>query len=502
MILSGGDIIRRWRDDPRAFVRECLGAEPDDWQDDALVEFNRKQRIALCASKGPGKSTLLAWLIWLFLLTRPHPKVMATSCTGVNLRDGLWTELNKWQQRAELLKKHFTWTASRVFANGFEADWFASARTWSRQASIEEQADTLAGFHGEHVMALCDEAGSTPRGVIAAGEAVLANGGDSHLVIAGNTTDIDSALGEVVTKERNLWAVFEVNGDPDNPKRSKRVPVGWARELIEKHGRDDPYVLVNVFGKFPPRSTTKLLGPADVDAAVARTLSKREWASEPKVLGVDVARDGEAETVLQMRQGRAVFPCVAYRGLDTMQIVGYISTYHAAEQFDAICVDACGVGAGVADRGAQLGLPCYAIDSSQKAIRQGPLYPRFYNRRAEMWWVMADFLKKGGGCLPNDGLLRAQLQAPNISFDRNNALKLETKEEMKRRGVDSPDRGDALAYTFGLPLVVARAEAQRRTTTVHEYNPHDDSPQLPGLPSGYSPIGHSVDEYDPHAGRL
>ena len=129
-----------WWDDPAAMVRELFKVEPDAWQADVLAAFPTTPRIALQACKGPGKTCLLAWLIWYFLLTRPHPKIAATSITGDNLRDCLWAELAKWQQKSELLKGLFTWQSKRIFANDHPDTWWASARTWSRDADPEQHA--------------------------------------------------------------------------------------------------------------------------------------------------------------------------------------------------------------------------------------------------------------------------------------------------------------------------------------------------------------------------
>src|SRR6185295_1686252 len=106
---AAADNLRRWREQPPAFVREVFGATPDPWQDDVLAAFPSHQRLAMKACKGPGKTTVEAWLAWNFLLTRPHPKVAATSITADNLFDNLWTEMSKWQQASELLKRTFEW---------------------------------------------------------------------------------------------------------------------------------------------------------------------------------------------------------------------------------------------------------------------------------------------------------------------------------------------------------------------------------------------------------
>ena len=118
--------LTRWRQDPVAFVRECLGAEPDAWQRDALAAFSGAERLALKACKGPGKTAVLAWCIWNFLLTRPYAKVAATSITEDNLTDNLWAELAKWHGGSPLLRNWFTWTKTRISCNEAPETWFAT----------------------------------------------------------------------------------------------------------------------------------------------------------------------------------------------------------------------------------------------------------------------------------------------------------------------------------------------------------------------------------------
>src|SRR6185312_13307824 len=116
--------IRLWRENPPAFVREVFGVTPDPWQDDVLSAFPSQQRVAMKACKGPGKTAVEAWLGWNFLLTRPHPKVAATSITKDNLADNLWTEMAKWQHKSPLLKSAFEWTKTRIFARQHPETWW------------------------------------------------------------------------------------------------------------------------------------------------------------------------------------------------------------------------------------------------------------------------------------------------------------------------------------------------------------------------------------------
>src|SRR5260221_8331960 len=108
-------LLRAWKRDPRRFVREVFGVVPDAWQDEVLAAFPRNQRLAMKACKGPGKTAVLAWVAWDFLLVNQDAKVAATSVSADNLADGLWSEMAKWQAQSPLLTAAFEWTKTRIF---------------------------------------------------------------------------------------------------------------------------------------------------------------------------------------------------------------------------------------------------------------------------------------------------------------------------------------------------------------------------------------------------
>lgn len=469
--------IREWRAKPGLFVREVLRVEQvDAWQDEVLEAATVHRRIALKASKGPGKSTVLAWLMWWFLITRAHPKVVATSITGDNLKDGLWTELSKWQQRSELLKATFNWSADRVVSKHHPETWWASGRAWAKSANPAQQADTLAGIHADAVMFVLDESGGIPDAVMAAAEAGLANadkeaGREALLVQAGNPTELNGALYRACTRERSLWWVKEISGDPDDPKRAPRVSIEWAREQIRKYGRDSPYVLVNVFGKFPPSQSNALLGVDECVEASRRELHESVFRDEVKILGVDVARFGDDQTVLFLRQGPVAFKPVCFRGLDLMQIVGQVSRVMVSHKPDAVFVDATGLGSGVIDRLNQLGYGVIGVHNGSKAMDS----TAFVDRRAECWWRMASWLK-AGGCIPDDAELVADLVAPTYWFEAENRLRLESKKELKKRGLPSPDKADALALTWAdvvAPKAMREMHGQESRAAL-DYDPYNE----------------------------
>ncbi len=172
--MTAPKTITRWRTHPASFVHECFGVAPDAWQAEALRAFPHHDRLAMKAAKGPGKTTVLAWMILNFLATRAHSNVAATSISGDNLRDGLWTELAKWLQRSPFMSAAFEWQKQRIVSKESPATWWASARQWSRSADVSAQSNTLSGLHSDFMLFVLDESGSIPQAVMATAEAVLA----------------------------------------------------------------------------------------------------------------------------------------------------------------------------------------------------------------------------------------------------------------------------------------------------------------------------------------
>jgi phage terminase large subunit len=164
--MDAVDRLVRWTCDALAFVRECLHADPDPGQADALTEVSRSPRLALMASKGTGKTTCCAWIIWWFLLTRPYARIAVTSVSEDSLNDTLWPELALWQSRSPLLQQCFTWNKTRISAKESPETWFVTARTWPKQADPQRQAETLAGLHADHILFVLDESGSIPQAVM------------------------------------------------------------------------------------------------------------------------------------------------------------------------------------------------------------------------------------------------------------------------------------------------------------------------------------------------
>lgn len=476
-MTEGQRKIKEWRENAPKFVYDNFKVEPDKWQFDALNAFassdKELQRISLQACAGPGKSTVLSWCTWHFLACQgsagDHPKGACVSVTSDNLKDNLWAENSKWQERSEFLKKAFTWTKERIFATQHASTWFMSARSFSKSANAEEQGRTLSGLHSGYVLAVIDESGDIPVTVVKAAEQALSTGPKFGKIIqAGNPTSHEGLLYAASTKFRHLWHIIRISGDPDDPNRSPRIDIEWAREQIKTHGADNPWVMSYILGRFPPGSINTLLSPNEVEASIKRYIGEDKYIFSQKRLGVDCARFGLDSTVIFPRQGLMAFKPVIMKGARTQEIAARISAAKAKWGSEIEFIDDTGGwGAGVIDSLLQSGQSPMAINFAGKAID-----PRYLNKRAEMWFGMADWVKRGGA-LPNDPELEQDLVMPTYYF-QNGKFQIEPKEQIKARLGRSPDRADALSLTFSLPEMAASLNIpgiDNRTSLQHEWDP-------------------------------
>lgn len=200
------------------------------------------------------------------------------------------------------------------------------------------------------------------------------------------------------------------------------------------------------------------------------------YVNDEMIMGVDVARFGMDETVIAIRRGRnaRAEPWMTYRNLDTMEVAARVAMEMDRLGPDAVFVDAGGIGAGVVDRLRQLGRNIIAVDSARRS--DGTASVKTANKRAEMWARMRDWLAQGSVSIPIDIQLEAQMTAVQYKFDANNAILLEKKEDMRKRGLPSPDKADALALTFAYPV-------GKRADDYDEWR--DDSPRGRSSVTGY-----------------
>jgi hypothetical protein len=218
---------------------------------------------------------------------------------------------------------------------------------------------------------------------------------------------------------------------------------------------------------FAAAGDDQLVSLTDAEAAAHREhpVGSNEYA--PKVLGVDPARFGADRSVIFQRQGLIALPPQVFRGIDNMDLASRVARVIDTWHPDAVFIDA-GAGSGVIDRLRQMGHDVIEVNFGGKAIK-----PLYVNRRTEMWYELADWIRAGGS-IPNDMNLKLELATPTYSYDNTNRISLESKDEIRRRlpNSGSPDLGDALALTFAQPVAPRRHDMGAHARQRGEYDPY------------------------------
>lgn len=446
---TAAEAIRRWRERPDIFVRELFGATPDAWQDEVLQAFPHRPRIAMKASVGPGKSCVMAWLAWNFLLTRAHCNCAAVSISADNLKDGLWKEMSFWRGKSPLLLDQFEITSERIFQKQNKNTWFLSARNWAKSASQEDLGATLAGLHSDHILFLIDEAGAMPVAIPARADAALSSAKDGHIIMAGNTNSLDGALYHACVKQATMWKVVIINGDPENPNRSPRISLEWAKEIVRAYGRDSPFVKVMVLGEWPAASINALISANEVEEAMKRVYREHDIERSPRILGVDVARSQFGDkSVIFPRQGLVAFKPHGMRGVNSVQGAAQVARVWRDWDVNACFVDATGgFGAGWIDQLELLNRHPIGVQFAGQANDPA----RYYNKRTEMAFEACEWIRNGGALPPETVELITELPAMTYTF-KGDRLLLEPKELVKEKIGHSPDDSDGLFLTFAGPV--------------------------------------------------
>lgn len=477
--------IRRWRENPKAFVFENFHVELDPWQEQGLDALASKtpvprRRIGFKACTGPGKSAELAWVGWwrlsCFGERQEHPKGFAISGEGRdNLRDNLWSEMSKWQQRSEFLTQAFTWNTERIYAIDHPETWFLAARSYARDADIESLGRALSGTHSRYPFGLLDETGAMPPAVGQKAEQIFTGGTvDGLLAQAGNPTSTEGFLYQSCTTLAKLWEMITITADPDDPLRTSRVDIEHARQQIELYGRTNPWVMSTILGQFPKTGINTLLSVDEVEAAMKRHYREPEYDFAQKRLGIDAARFGDDSWVIFPRQGLAAFTPVEMRNPRSQEIAARVALAKSKWGSEIEAFDGTGgFAAGAIDAMIQAGHSPLEISFSGK-----PDDRRYFNKRAEMWFRMADWVKRGGA-LPDNSTLKKELTTPTYYF-QDGKFRMEEKEQIKKRLGFSPNFADALCLTFCLAEMssqTAKADTlssdEAREKTHYDYDPLD-----------------------------
>lgn len=471
--------MAQFRFDPLGYVRwvfdwghgDLAGEEgPDEWQADTLREIGEAMRtsetsvrIAIASGHGIGKTALTAWVIHWFIATRPGCAGVVTANTADQLKNKTWRELAKWNARA--INAHwFEWTATSFKSVERPDTWFIAAQAWSK-----ERSEAFAGLHEKDVLVLFDESSAIDDVIWEVAEGAMTENGALWLAL-GNPTRNSGRFRECWGKFRAFWSTKQI--DSRDAKRTNKAEIEQYREV---YGEDSDFFRVRVRGMWPRSSSMQFIASDLAEDAMARDPVCFMW--EPLIMGVDVARYGDDQSVIAFRRGRdaCTIQWKKYRSIDTMTLAGEIARLQDEHGVDAVFVDGVGIGAGVVDRLRQLGRQVFDVQSGGKPTGlyfDEPI--KVKNKRCEMWAQMRQWLRIGA--IPDDNELEGDLTGIEYGYDADNALQLERVEDMKKRGLASPDSATALALTFAEPVApksdntrIQREAAQQDESS---YNPY------------------------------
>lgn len=427
-------VLDRCKRDPVFFVRRVLGFDPWEKQVEVLNAVRDHRRVAVRACHGVGKTKVAAWVALWFLYCYRNSKVITTAPTWHQVENLLWREI------------HAAHAASRIPLGGkILQTQIELGKQWFALGLSTDKPERFQGFHAENILLIVDEASGVDHRIFEAAEGFLTSPG-AKLMLIGNPTQLS---GEFYNAFRSpLYHKIHISAfDSPNLKAGKvvrpyLVTPEWVEEKRIQWGEDSPMWYSRVLGEFPEQGDDTLIPLAWIEAA------QRRWSEippgEPVELGVDVARYGSDSTVIILRRGDRAEVVKILREQDTMQVAGAVIDALRSTGATVAKVDAVGVGAGVVDRLRELGTPVMEMQAGESSSDP----QRFANARAEWYWAIRERFQTGDIAIPPDDELAAQLANLKYKFDSRGRIMIESKDEMKRRGLPSPDKADALVLAF------------------------------------------------------
>ena len=445
---------------PRKWQREVLQDIAEHIKaNKSKVDFNTL-RESVSSGRGIGKSALVSWLTIWMLSTRIGSTTIISANSEAQLRSVTWAEITKWLATA--INSHwFEVSATRLMPAKWltelvERDLKKGTRYWGVEGRLwsAENPDAYAGVHNfDGVLVIFDEASGIDDSIWAVTSGFFTENTPNRFWMAfSNPRRNTGYFYEAFNSKREFWTTKVVDA-----RTVEGTDKQVYQQIIDEYGADSSQAHVEVYGQFPSEGDDQFISASLVDEAMKRP--KYQDQSAPIVIGVDPARFGADATVIAIRQGRDIIAIQRHRGDDTMTVVGHV--IEAIEEYKPalVVIDEGGLGAGIVDRLKEQRYKVKGINFGNKSTN-----PIMYgNKRAEMWGKMKDWLKTAS--IPLDRFLKTDLISPMMKPDSKGTIFLESKKDMKARGLASPDAADAICVTFAFPVAhrEARQATQRRT---------------------------------------
>ena len=433
--------IRRYGNDPVLFVREVLGAEPDEDQAQVLRWIAAgERRISVKSGHGVGKTTVIAWALVWFACTRFPQKSVCTAPTSAQLFDALAAETKAWFKKLPpLLADLFDVQSEQIRHKAAPEESFIAFRT-----SKAETPEAMAGVHSANVLLIADEASGVPNAVFEASIGSM-SAENATMLLAGNPVRSSGLFYDTHNNPKVApnWKRLTISG-----LNHPRVDQDMVRQVADTYGEKSNAYRVRVLGEFPLSDDDTVIPVELVDAAMTRDVKPTNVLP---IWGLDVARFGNDSTALAKRKGNVLVSVEERHGKDTMQTAGWVKdewdTTPLHERPSDINIDVIGIGAGVVDRLMELGLPVRGVNVSESPSAKDQ-YP---NLRSELWFAGRDWFD-ARDCSIGDTewatALKLELIKPRFRFTSAGKRQVESKEEMRKRGIASPNKADAFLLTL------------------------------------------------------
>lgn len=408
------------------------------------VVFNR--RTAVQSSHGPGKSFIAGLLAGWWIDTHPpgEAMVVTTAPTYKQVHGILWEEIRKQHRKGSL--------PGRVLMTD---QWYiGESLVGEGRKPADHDADGFQGTHRRYVLVIIDEACGVPEVLFTGAESITTNE-HCRILAIGNPDNPTTPFAEAC-KPDSGWAVIKVNTFDTPNFTGEQIPEElrdllpsktWQQDRLKKWGPDSPLYKSKVMGEFPDSAEDTLIPLSWIVAAQNRDIEPRR--GDVSKLGVDVARYGTDRSVIYHFHGGRLRILSDKNGESTTVTTGRAIAAWMDTRATDINVDGVGVGAGVVDNLADDGYP--VNDMQAGAGSNQP--KKFVNARAEWYWNLRGMFERGEMDLdPDDEELAAQLSSLRYIFTRRGQIQIESKDDMRKRGMPSPDRADGAMLAVNSPI--------------------------------------------------
>lgn len=449
--------IPRYRQDIELFAKEQFNFIADDWQKAVFDDVVLYNRVSVKSGQGVGKTAATAIIVLWFLCCFPYPRIVATAPTKQQLNDVLWSEVAKWQEKSPVLKRILKWTKTYIYMKGYEKRWFAVARTATKPENMQ-------GFHEDNMLFIIDEASGVADVIMEAIQGTL-SGENNKLLMLGNPTKTSGVFYDSHTKDRASYKCHTVNAE-----NVARVNKDNIENLKRKYGENSNVVRVRVYGEFPTQEDDVFISLSVIEQCSSKLYELPEEKKSPNIiLGVDVARFGDDETIIYRNAQGKLNIAAKRKGQDLMSTVGdivkiYRETLKEFPEYRGkvyVNIDDTGLGGGVTDRLREVRrehqlykmvvVPINAAEKIETDTKAGKEAAEYYNNlTTHMWACLKELMENREINIEEDEETVAQLSTRKYFVASNGKLELESKKEMKKRGLTSPDRGDAAALAVYL----------------------------------------------------